>query len=187
MFLFLLSIEKEQRNKLEEIYALYSKQMYSLAYSVLDNVHDAQDVVQNTIILLCRYLDRIQDPTKSEVKHLVMTIAKNNAIDIYRNNGKHKVIDMETIEEMTTGATTEEIALQIVHAKEIARYLGSVSPDLAETLLLRYYYDFDDNQIADILCTTPNNVRVRLCRARKNIRQYCIVHDLFPDDEASYE
>lgn len=51
MLLFLMAIEDaESRDLLEKIYHAYHKEMYYIANDILNNSHDAADVVQTSII-----------------------------------------------------------------------------------------------------------------------------------------
>ena len=57
MLLFLMAIEDvESRNLLEKIYRTYHKEMYYIAYNILNSSHDAADVVQTAIIKLIPYI-----------------------------------------------------------------------------------------------------------------------------------
>ena len=72
MLLFLMAIEDaESRNFLEEIYRTYHKEMYYIAYNILNSSHDAADVVQTAIIKLVPYIEKINDAKCNKTKYLI--------------------------------------------------------------------------------------------------------------------
>lgn len=57
-----MTVENEKvRNKLEEIYLAYHKDMYVKAYSILKDHHDAEDIVHDAILRLSKNLHKISD------------------------------------------------------------------------------------------------------------------------------
>lgn len=54
MIIFTMVDNLEDRNKLEEIYIKYKKLMYYIAMDVLDDTHESEDVVQNSIIKIAK-------------------------------------------------------------------------------------------------------------------------------------
>jgi len=173
MLLFLMAIEDaESRNFLEEIYRTYHKEMYYIAYNILNSSHDAADVVQTAIIKLVPYIEKINDAKCNKTKYLIVTIVKNTAIDLYRKNNKHPVIELETAENIPDLNTEsiEDIVIKLGDAKMLAEKLAKLSPEYADVLTLKYYFEFGDVEIAEILKISHINVRVRLSRAKTKLR-----------------
>ncbi len=72
------------KKKLEEIYRLYENKMFYLAFSILRDEGQAEDVVHNSIIKLVDYLPKIKAGDSPECRALVMKVTKSTAIDLYR-------------------------------------------------------------------------------------------------------
>lgn len=72
----------------------------------------------------------------------------------------------------------ENNVIRLSDAKMIAEKLAQLSPEYADVLTLKYYFEFKDKEIAEILKTSHVNVRVRLSRAKTNLR------NLMRDDES---
>ena len=181
MLLFLMVIEdSESRDLLEKIYREYNKEMYYIGYDILKNSHDASDVVQTSIIKLIHYIEKINDVKCNKTKYLIVTIVKNTAIDLYRKKNNHPLLEIEVAEDIadSISESMEEIVIRLSDAKMIAKKLAQLSPEYADILTLKYYFEFEDKEIAEILKISHVNVRVRLSRAKSHLR------NLMRDDES---
>ena len=49
--------------------------------------------------------------------------------------------------------------------------LAKLKIEYADILTLKYYHEFDDKEIANALCISYENVRVRLCRAKNELKK----------------
>ena len=173
MLLFLMAIEDaESRDLLERIYRAYHKEMYYIANDILKNSHDASDVVQTSIIKLIPYIEKINDAKCNKTKYLIVTIVKNTAIDLYRKNNKHPVIELETADNIPDLNTEsmDDIVIKLGDAKMLAEKLAKLSPEYADILTFKYYFELEDVEIAEILKISHSNVRVRLSRAKLDLR-----------------
>lgn len=184
MLLFLMNIEDaESRDLLEQIYRAYHKEMYYIANNILNNSHDAADVVQTSIIKLIPYIDKINDAQCNKTKYLIVTIVKNTAIDLYRKKNNHPLLELETAEDIpdSISESMEDIVIRLSEAKMIAEKLAQLSPEYADVLTLKYNFEFEDKEIAKILKISHANVRVRLSRAKTHLR------NLMHEDESNIQ
>ncbi len=173
MLFFLTAIEDaESRDLLEKIYREYHKEMYYIANNILNNSHDAADVVQTSIIKLIPYIEKINDVKCNKTKYLIVTIVKNTAIDLYRKKSKQPMIDLEVAEAIPdiNSQYMEDIVIRLGDAKMLAEKLANLKSEYADVLTLKYYFEFEDVEIAEILKISITNVRVRLSRAKSHLR-----------------
>jgi len=49
-YLLLAALDEEERSLAERLYYEYRSRMFAIAYSILQNPHDAEDAVENTAI-----------------------------------------------------------------------------------------------------------------------------------------
>ena len=181
MLPFLMAIEDvESRDLLEKIYRAYHKEMFYIANDILKNSHDASDVVQTSIIKLIPYIEKINDVKCNKTKYLIVTIVKNTAIDLYRKKNNHPLLEIEVAEDIpdSISESMEDIIIRLGDAKMLAEKLVKLSPEYADILTLKYYFEFEDKEIAEILKISHVNVRVRLSRAKSHLR------NLMRDDES---
>ena len=173
MILFLMAIEDaESRDILEKIYRAYHKEMYYIANNILNNSHDAADVVQTSVIKLIPYIEKINDVKCNKTKYLIVTIVKNTAIDLYRKKSKQPLIELEVAEAIPclNSQFTDDIVIRLGDAKVLAEKLAKLKSEYADVLTLKYYFEFEDVEIAEILKISLSNVRVRLSRAKSHLR-----------------
>ncbi len=174
MLVFLMTIENNQsKDILENIYLKYHKKMYYIAYEVLKNEHDAQDVVQTSIIKLLKYIDKINDVECNETKSLIATIVRHTAIDLYRKKKKQPLINYEKASSLAdeSAPSLDDMVIRLSDAKMLAEQLSKLKSEYADILTLKYYYDFDDKEIAKILGISYGNVRIRLNRAKTKLKK----------------
>lgn len=174
MLQFLMIIDNvESRSKLELIYETYHKEMYFIAHDILKNTHDAQDAVQTSILKMITYIEKIDEVNCNKTKYLIVTIVRNTAIDIYRKKNKQPVIEIDDISELIQSnvPSMDELVIRISDAKMLAKNLAKLKIEYADVLTLKYYHEFDDKEIANALCISYENVRVRLCRAKNELKK----------------
>lgn len=176
MLSFLLIIEDEEtRSKLEEIYLQYHNEMYTIAYAILKQAEDAEDVVQSSIIKLADYVSKISEIKCNKTRNLIVIIIRSTSIDLYRNRKRHPEIPIEFMEnELEDQEQHHKIHQVGIHMDDIdfyAKTIAKVKEEYAQILTLKYYYEFEDKEIADFLSISHENVRVRLNRARNALRK----------------
>lgn len=80
-------------NKLDELYEKYNKIIYGIAYSILKNKEDSEDIVQ-TIFTKIYQMDKDKLPTKNEASWLY-SLTKNETLNYLR--GKKQELDLDDI------------------------------------------------------------------------------------------
>lgn len=171
-FLFIID-DPNIRSKLEELYISCHKEMYYIAMSILHNTHDAQDAVQTAILKCADYIEKIEDINCNKTKHLIVTIIKSTATDIYRKKKKmaHEKVD-DILEHLTDeDLFSDDIIFRLSDGEYYAKRLAELKPEYAEILTLRYYNELTNSEIAQLLNISHENVRARLSRAKAALRK----------------
>lgn len=175
MLLFLLVIEDEEiRNKLELIYDSYKQYMFYVAYDILKDYHESEDVVQSSILRIGDHLDKIPNVRDYKTKAFVVMVARNIAKNIYNKNKKHSKVPIEDYEDKIVDEITitpEENILRLDTSKWLAQQLGLIKVEYADILTLRYTYEYSNQEISELIDITEVNVRVRLNRAKKALNK----------------
>lgn len=141
---------------LEEIYNKYHKTIYGIAFSILKNKDDSEDIVQSVFIKI-HTLDNSKLP-KDNVSSWLYTLTKNEALQFLRkqknnididsiydladnNNDIDKLINKETYNKLISKLSPKEkeiVSLKIISNlsfEEISQLLG----EKTETIKWRYY------------------------------------------------
>ncbi|MDF1617915.1 RNA polymerase sigma factor [Petrocella sp. FN5] len=177
MIAFLMTIENEKtRNKLEEIYVTYYKEIYVTAYSILKDHHDAQDVIQDAILRILKNIHKISEVKCKKTRSYLVIIVRNLCYNVYN---KRKGIVMLEYDEVKRLSNQDEILieeefLQIEFSEKIAKYLEQLHQPYADVLTLRYYYELEISEIARNFNITENNVSVRIYRALEALKKILV-------------
>ena len=149
------------------IYEKYKYLMFSIAMDVLNDKFVAEDAVQEAFLKILKNSNKIDDINSNRTKRLVITITKNAAIDIYRKQKKrwNTEIEMDKI----TGFEKNDI--YTIEDNEKFLEIEGLPDIYKEVLILKYSSEFSNTEIAEILEISEMNVRKRISRGRKLLKQ----------------
>ena len=174
MLTFLLAFEEERiRSKLEEIYLCYHKELFILAYEILKDYQEAEDVIHNAIIKLSNNLEKISDIKCKKTRSYLIIIVRNLSYDAYNNKKRITSIPFDEINQLPIKdeINLDEHMLKIEKTKEIAEKLNMVHPPYADIITLRYYNELSISETSKLLNITENNASVRINRAIKALKR----------------
>jgi RNA polymerase sigma-70 factor (ECF subfamily) len=143
--------------------------VYKVAYSVLRNHHDAEDVTQETFLRFLR-----QRKTEIRNRRAWLTkVAWRAALDRKRAPVGVALEDAaEAVSKLRAdGAGVDEIAASRQMMSLVERLVGSLPGELREALMLSTTEDLTSTEIAQVLGIQEGVVRNRLFRAREILRQ----------------
>ena len=166
----------EDKTKLEQIYVKYKNLMYYIANDILNDSHESEDVVQTSIIKIANYIEKIDDINCNKTKHLIVTIVKSTSIDIYRKKKNNYTVDIDEVSYRieSNEIPLDDVVIRLDQAKELSEKLSELKNEYANILTLKYYHQFNDKEIADILNIKSGNVRIRIYRAKIALRKLII-------------
>lgn len=168
-------IDNEQdKSRFDRIYREYKDTMYYTAYDVLNNVFDAEDVVAISMIKVINLIGKIQDEEigTDQFQNLMITIAKNTAIDVYRKkNRSASPMDTEEIygEDEPAGASAEEIYIEAEQYQEIMNCINELSDRMRDVLRLRLVFQLSARETAQILNMKEGSIGSCLARAKRKL------------------
>jgi RNA polymerase sigma-70 factor, ECF subfamily len=147
--------------------AEYSTILYRVAYSVVRNAADAEDVVQETFLRVLRHIDKLDEVRDYRV--WLVRITWNLVLDRKRRAKTRPLVD--NFEEVTRVLPTEELSAErmAITAQRHAHILGLIEtlPERErQVLLLSAIKQLSTVEIARVLETTESTIRSRLYRAR---------------------
>lgn len=150
---------------------IYQKPVYNLCYRMLGTAGEAEDAAQEAFLRAYRSLDRY-DPKRSFATWL-LSIASHYCIDqIRKRRFTTFSIDDEDhawLEPPDPGPNPE-ISLSIVEKQEqVQALLENLGPKDRSAVILRYWYDYSYEEIAESLSISVSAVKSRLHRTRKTL------------------
>lgn len=168
-------MEINKKAKMEQLYSLYESAVYAIAYSILNNVEQAEDVTQDTFLKIYSYLDDIEEVGSKRMKAFITKIVKNTAIDIYRKNQKISTYSEnieDTMSEDTDPANIVERQLVTLYKLDaLDSAMSDISDYLRKIITMRYGYELKMTEIADILGKDSATIRKQMERARKYLAE----------------
>ncbi len=156
-----------------ELYDFYSGLIYRLAYSLLGDREDAEEVLQDSFEYAFRRLDHF-DPRKSAFKTWLYRIAVSRC----RNKRRRKWLPSFSLsvfdgDEPRDPAATppDERALLSEQQREVWAAVGGLSPKLREVAILRYYGGLPYAEIGQVLGIPPKTAESRMRLAHQALRE----------------
>jgi RNA polymerase sigma factor (sigma-70 family) len=173
----------------QEAFALlverYKDAVQNLAYRMLSNVTEAEDVTQEVFVRAYTQLATYKPAHKFST--WLLSIASHLAIDQLRRRRflALPLEDVPFLEWITDlGAGPEQSALAGEQQDEIQAYLQRLHSKYRSVIVLRYWYDFSYEEIAAMLKLTPALVKARLHRARELLARYMKENHLQEGEQA---
>ena len=154
------SEELARASLVERLYHQEAVSLVRLARLFTDDRTGAEDIVQEAFIRLYHAADRIQDTDKSAayLRSIVLNLARDhNRRGLLSLRHQDSMIDRGTPEMPEDRAVRSESQAAVISA------LNGLSPRQRDCLVLRFYMDLTEKQIASTLAISPNSVKTH-CR-----------------------
>ena len=154
------------------LYNQHAAAIYRLAFSLLRNQEDAEEVLQDSFEYAFRKL-RQYDPRRSAFKSWLFQIAVSRC----RNKRRRKrpvLVPLTTItsdEDIDkVSAAPYEVLERSVQYQAIWDAVGQLSPKLSEVAVLRYYEGYSYREIGRILGVPTKTAQSRMRLAQRALR-----------------
>lgn len=138
----------------------YKSRLFTAAFNICANAADAEDVVQDTFI---QYHTTDTDFTDEQhIRAWLLRVAINKAKNVTMSFWRRRGVPLEEYAESLVFPTPEagDLFEQVMKLPEKYRIV----------IHLFYYEDYSVREIAEILRITESNVKVRLARGRKALK-----------------
>lgn len=162
------------------LYNQHAGMVYRLAFSLLQNREDAEEVLQDSFDYAFRKLANF-DPNKSAFKTWLYRITVSRC----RNKRRRKWLPTFTLNDHSEQTIRDDNSPEPDHIMEmdeqqqvIWQALGQLSLKLRETAILRYYHGLRYHEIGDVLGIPAKTAESRMRLAHKALREYLEKEDL---------
>jgi RNA polymerase sigma-70 factor (ECF subfamily) len=149
----------------------YHRPVYNLCYRMLGNAGDAEDAAQESFLRAYKSLKRY-DPNRSFATWL-LSIASHYCIDQLRKRRFNSFsIDDEDhawMEPSDPGPNPEKTFLISEKQSQVQALLDHLGPKDRSAVIMRYWYNYSYEEIAEALSLTISAVKSRLHRARREL------------------
>lgn len=154
----------------------HSTQAYRVAFAILGNQHDAEDVLQEAFIKVFRSMDQVRD--EKAFRTWVLRITANQANDLLRRRCLQRGLQdrLQVAGEQVADAP-ETILLRHETSEEVQAAIARLSPLQRATVLLYYSEEFTTKEVAALLGKPVGSVRRLLSDAYSSLRRLLQVRD----------
>jgi RNA polymerase sigma-70 factor, ECF subfamily len=154
----------------EELVERTHRRVYTLAYRLVGDRHEAEDVAQEAYLRAYRALRGFRGEARFET--WLHRITANTAMNHLRRRGRFGDLLAEDDERVVRieepGRSTPD---DVVERDEIERALGTLPTGQRAVVLLKDVYGFSCAEIGDELGISEGAVKVRLHRARRRLKE----------------
>jgi RNA polymerase sigma-70 factor, ECF subfamily len=147
----------------------YQRPVFNLCYRMLGDAQEAEDAAQETFWRAYQGMKKY-DPSRSFVTWL-LSIAAHYCIDQQRKR-KLPMVDIDILPEEDApdpSPNPEKVISKQMENRVLHRLLDQLQPQDRAAIILRYWYEMSEEEIATTLQLTPSAVKSRLFRARRQL------------------
>ena len=151
----------------------HSNFVYNVAYRVMGNPQEAEDVAQDAFLSAYRAYDRFRG--QSHVTTWLYRITMNAALMRLRKAKKTRTLTHTGIDEVEVADWTKnphKDALDSELGDKLREGIDLLEPDLRASLVLRDVQGLSNAEAAEVLDITVSALKSRLHRARLIVRRY---------------
>ena len=153
------------RTAFHQLYEAVAKNLYGFAISITRNPHDAEDVVQETLLAVYRQASAYQGRGKPLA--WIFTIAKNCALRHLRQ--RRPTVPLEELWDMEGDGLAELEAVE--HRILLRSLLETLSQEEQQIVLLHAVHGMKNREIAQVMNLPLNTVLSKYHRAIKKLRK----------------
>ncbi len=159
------------RQTIEELTERYRDNLFAAACNVCKNAADADDIVQETFLQY--YVTKKEFDSEQHIRAWLLRVAINKAKNVNHTFWRQNKVPLEDYMETLAFETPQEETLfeTVMRLPEKYRII----------IHLYYYEDYSILEIEKVLKLTQSNVKVRLSRGRKLLKE--VLKEDWEDDE----
>ena len=165
----ILRFQEGDINAYNELVKRYKDRLLNFVLRYFNNVEQAEDVVQDTLIKLYTHASYYKNVAKFST--WIFTIAKNNALTELRKNKRKKtdslwtedgqIIDINSKEESLDSKVQNEIAID-----KLNKFLDEIPENFRMAVVLRDFQELSYEEISKILEIPIGTIKSRINRGR---------------------
>lgn len=173
----------------------YKKKIYFIAFDIVGDHQEAEDVSQEVFIKIYRALPKFRKDAK--MSSWIYQITVNACIDVIRRRKSRPQVQLEDWGDsplyggVLGGASGMEDPERRAEASLLRQRIDSalhrVSPRERVVFVMRHFNDFKVCEIAEALAVSDGTVKSLLFRALRKLRKELKIHPERPRLEVSYE
>ena len=154
------------------IYESHFAHVYRLALYITRNKSTAEEVTQEAFTIAFEKYHQLRDPSK--VANWIKAITINTARRYYNKEKKVIPLDKEQLDyvyDHPIADPMESFVNQKDLEEEMKQAIKTLPVNFQNVIILKYYYDLEVKEIAQVTEVSEGTVKSRLFRARNKLKQ----------------
>ena len=162
-------LRKQDRGAQFEVYRQYSKAMLNTAHRILQNLEEAEDVLQETFLSAFTKIDQFNET--STLGAWLKRITVNKSINaLQRNKASWVPLDDAQLEHVGASAQDDEIS-SLWNVDQVMHTVASLPDGYRVVLSLYLLEGYDHVEIAEILGISEGTSKSQYNRAKQKVRE----------------
>jgi len=153
-----------------EIYDRYYKAMYNIAYRILKNNAEAEDIMQEAFLKAFTKLNTLEKSTMfgAWLKRIVI----NLSIGALKKESKMPKVPVNEVEFcLSENDEFKDAEINISKTNELLQGLNKLKDSYRLVLSLHFIEGYDYKEISEIMNVTQGNVRTLISRGKESLRK----------------
>ncbi|HEV8608219.1 MAG TPA: sigma-70 family RNA polymerase sigma factor [Tepidisphaeraceae bacterium] len=161
---FLRRLRNHDQAAFGELVDEFSQQLFRVAYSMVGNAADAEDVVQETFTAAFAGISRFRG--ESTLRTWLMQILVRQSARVQRSRGRRPTIGIDQSDQ-----PVHDPASAADSRMDVIAMLQTLSPEHREVIVLRELQSMSYEEMSETLKIPRGTVESRLHRARQELRE----------------
>lgn len=152
------NLKQQNKSNFEEFYNKYKKLIYGVAFSILKNKDDSEDIVQNVFLKIYNATPDIL-PSNNQLSW-IYTVTKNEALQLYK-----KRQNLENLDLLYEIPDNKDYILENIDNIEYNMLIRKLPPKQKEIISLKIVGDLTFKEIASLLAESESTIKWRYYKA----------------------
>ena len=179
-YLALLTLDEDKQDFVGQLYEKHKKKIYEIAYKILKNRHDAEEIVDEVMINVIGNVEKFVQSDGNETLAQLVIYSRNAAINLYKvkkRRSEHEIPftylnedgDNEDIEIEDDAPGMDDVLLSKENSEIVAKYVKQLTFEQQDVIMLVYTLGYSNVEAANVLGISSNAVGMRLFKAKKKL------------------
>jgi RNA polymerase sigma-70 factor (ECF subfamily) len=151
----------------DELFNRYNRPLHAFIVRMTGEAGTAEDIFQETWVRIVRNVDKFRGDCK--FSSWMFQIALNLCRNLARSNSRREFVELEKAGDLSQDPDVD--ADRILLARKMKKLVDSLPDKMREVVVLRFYHEKTDFEIAEITGLPPGTVKSRIFRGMKLLKE----------------
>jgi RNA polymerase sigma-70 factor (ECF subfamily) len=158
----------------QSLYELYFKRVYGYVAAKVSNRLDAEDLVSDIFLQVVKGLPQFKNRHYFSFGAWIFTIARNLVTDFYRRQGRDGVgLQLDALKnDEVNPIELDGLLIEQERAAELRAMLNRLPERRREVMMLKYFSELRNQEIAQVLDLDERTVASHLSRGLKDLYEF---------------